>query len=202
MLPVMLPDINLYLVGYRCTGKTGIGRLLACRLRRPFVDCDRALAVAAGRSVRDIVADEGWSGFRLREKRTLHEISRRNGVVVATGGGAVLHPVNVTRMRSSGIVVWLTATPATIRRRMLLDHHSADLRPALTDAAAADEIESVLESRFSAYCTAADFRISTDGRTMAGIADDVTCRLSKHTARTRAKRRTVTCRAHSDPCFG
>ena len=202
MQPVMLPDLNIYLIGYRCTGKTGIGRLLAHRLRRPFVDCDRALAAAAGRSVRDIVADEGWRGFRRREQRTLHEISRRSGVVAATGGGVVLHPMNVTRMRSSGIVVWLTATPATIRQRMLRDHHSADLRPALTDAAAADEIESVLESRISAYCAAADIRISTDGRTMAGIADNVACRLSQRTARTRAKRRTVTCRAHSDPCSG
>lgn len=198
---VIPPEDNLYLIGYRCTGKTGIGRRMAHRLRRPFTDCDQALA-DAGQSVRDIIAAEGWSGFRLREQRTLHAISLRKGMVVATGGGVVLHPVNITRMCSSGIVVWLTATPATIRERMMQDHHTTDLRPALTNAAAADEIESVLESRLPAYIAAADIRISTDGRTMAGIAAEIVCRLSQRTARTRAKRRTTICRAHSDPCSG
>jgi len=191
---------NLYVIGYRCTGKTSIGRALAHRLRRPFVDCDQAVTDAAGRSIRDIVAAEGWHGFRCREHRIIDALSRRSGLVVATGGGVVLDPVNVTRMRRTGIVLWLTATVDTIRERIRQDPDSVELRPSLSGRPPDDEIEPILQQRLPAYCRAADIRVSTDGRAMAAIADDAAVRLSMLTARRNPKRRKRPCRALSGPC--
>jgi shikimate kinase len=112
---------NLFLVGYRCTGKTSVGRTLADLLRRPFVDTDAIVAAEACRAIRDIVSQRGWDYFRDRERSVVRRVCRGKGQVVATGGGVVLDPSNVSAVRRSGWVVWLKCRPATIHRRMTSD---------------------------------------------------------------------------------
>src|SRR5438034_11361464 len=107
----MPPAPRLFLVGYRGTGKTAVGGLLAGALGWSFADADARLEAAAGKSVADVFRDEGEPGFRDREAAVLAELCRAERHVVATGGGVVLRPANRELLRRSGHVVWLTATP-------------------------------------------------------------------------------------------
>jgi shikimate kinase len=106
--------MNLYLVGYRCTGKTSVGRLLAEALVWTFVDMDHELVAEAGIPIEDIVDSQGWEYFREREGQLLERLSLATKQVISTGGGVVTVPENIAMMRGSGKVVWLHASPATI----------------------------------------------------------------------------------------
>ncbi len=158
---------RLYLIGYRCTGKTSVGRELARRLGWAFADTDAILVEDLGMSITQMVEALGWAGFREAEREVLERISReptdpRPGMVVATGGGVVLDPENVRRMRETGRTVWLRATPETIRQRMAGDTATKGQRPPLTCGAADDEIERVLADRTPQYAEAADLTVDTD----------------------------------------
>ena len=154
--------MNVYLVGYRCCGKTGVGSALAGRLGWDFVDTDRLVTAAAGMDVAAIVARQGWEGFRRRERQVLRDICGRRRQVVATGGGIVLDRDNVAAMRRSGLVVWLKASPEVIAARMAADPDGAAGRPALTGLDSQAEIRAVLESRIPLYAAAAHLELDTD----------------------------------------
>lgn len=154
--------MNIYLIGYRCTGKTTAGRLLAQRLGWAFVDADEEIVRTHGMTVSHIVAAQGWEGFRAKEKRVLERICGLNRHVVATGGGVVIDSDNVSRMRQTGFVCWLAARPETIRQRLKSDETSGPLRPALTSQGTGEEIEAVLADRAPLYRNAADAAVDTD----------------------------------------
>ena len=98
---------NLVLVGMPGCGKTRIGRLAAQALGRKFLDMDAQIEREAGMPIPDIFAAEGESGFRARESAVAARLGARTGLVIATGGGAVLRPENVAALRQNGVVVWL-----------------------------------------------------------------------------------------------
>lgn len=161
-LPPCLPrERNLVLVGYRATGKTAVGALLAQKLERPFVDLDRVLEEEMGRSIAALVAEKGWAEFRRREKELVARYGQARGLVLATGGGAVLDPENVSLLRKNGVVIWLRADPATIRGRLCLDEPKESQRPSLTGSGTLDEVAEVLESREPRYQAAAHIVIDT-----------------------------------------
>lgn len=155
--------MNIYLIGYRCTGKSSVGHRLAEKLGCKFVDADRLVERQAGMPVSDIVARFGWPDFRKREKEVIAELSWSNQLVVATGGGVVLDPENVRILRKTGFVVWLKATVETIYARMRQDPVTGTLRPALTDWSLADEIRHTLDERLPLYERARDIEMETDG---------------------------------------
>src|SRR4051812_11920796 len=101
--------VHLYLVGYRGSGKSCVGAIIASWLGRPFLDADAVLEADAGRTIRDIFASEGEAGFRDRETATLRKLSAGPPAVIATGGGVILRAENRELLRSTGFVVWLTA---------------------------------------------------------------------------------------------
>jgi len=164
---------NIYLTGYRCTGKTTVGRSLADVLGRDFVDADETLTSLAGRDVASIVAEEGWEGFRDRESSVLERLAEHGGLVVATGGGVVLRPQNTALMRETGCVVWLTAEPGVIRSRMGADAVTASQRPSLTGRDALAEIEAVLSERGPLYAAAAHVTIATDDLQVSEIVREI-----------------------------
>ena len=165
--------MNLYLIGYRCTGKTTVGRSLAARLGWPLVDTDRVIADRAGMSIDHMVAAYGWPFFRQRESEVVSRVSAGDRQVVATGGGIVLDEGNRQTMKTTGKVVWLTASERCIRTRMLADAATDDNRPPLTGRGLLEEIETVLAERTPLYESAADLVIATDRVRIEEICDRI-----------------------------
>jgi len=159
--------MNLFLIGYRCTGKTSVGEVLARQLGWRFVDIDRLVVESAGVSIVRMVVDHGWPFFREQERQALVSVSTGDRKVVATGGGIVLDERNISTMKQSGRIVWLTASEKTILTRQLGDSATVESRPSLTRQGLAAEITSVLAERRPIYEKAADRVIATDQRTIA-----------------------------------
>ncbi|MFP4032168.1 MAG: shikimate kinase [Desulfococcaceae bacterium] len=162
--------MNLWLIGYRCTGKTTVGRLLAEGVGLRFIDADVALTREIGQSISAFVSENGWAAFRREESKIIQNLSQGDGQIVATGGGVVLDPANVQMMRETGTVVWLTARPETILPRLGKDPGTAENRPALTDEGLAAEVRSTLAEREPLYASAAHHSVETDGRGPSEVA--------------------------------
>lgn len=155
--------MNIFLIGYRGTGKSEVGRGLAALLKRPWLDMDEELMQRLGTTLQSYVGQWGWTAFRREEKSLLQEVSRRDGWVVSTGGGVVLDADNVTAMRSSGQVIWLQASAGTIQERLAADPRTHDLRPPLSAASdPAAEIHDMLGRRMELYRQAAHWQIDTE----------------------------------------
>ncbi len=180
-LELFLKDRNLVLIGGRACGKTSVGRALAQVLQCPFVDLDEALAMEAGRSIADIVAREGWPGFRRREKALVARYAVLSGQVLATGGGVVLDPENVTILREHGLVIWLRADPATLGRRLRQDQGSQASRPSLTGADPDAEMARVLAERQPLYRAAAHVSIDVAELSISEIVERILRIIGEHT---------------------
>lgn len=162
----------IYLVGFRATGKSTIGRLAARELGMDFVDLDRLLCEEAGKTVEEIVAEEGWPGFRAREKDILMRSTYMAGSIVATGGGAVLHQDIWPLLKRGAVVVWLDADEEEIYKR--LSRRTGDSgRPSLTAQSLRSEIRGVLDERLPLYEKVADIRINTDGESVVEVVQKV-----------------------------
>ena len=165
---------GLALVGTRGSGKSTVGRILAERLARPFVDADVEFERKFGRTIASIFAEEGEPAFRDREERVLAELTTsRPGVILATGGGVVLREANREALRSFGRVVWLRADPDVVSSRLRADRLELDRRPALTPAGTLAELAAVLEARSPLYEAVADLIVETSGRTAEGVAEAI-----------------------------
>jgi shikimate kinase len=169
---------NIFLIGYRCTGKTTVARLLAEKLGWDWVDADSVLEGRYGKSIRQIFAEEGEIGFRDKEEQIFAELCRLQRCVVATGGGVISRDVNQQRMRSAGKVIWLTADAQTIWERLQADPATSEQRPALTVGGLA-EIEELLKIREPLYRACADFTISTAGQSTGEIAQQIADKLGE-----------------------
>jgi shikimate kinase len=173
---------GIALIGYRGTGKSTVGRLLAERLDRPFADADREVEALDGRSIRSIFLEDGEPAFREAEARVLADLAARlaDGGVVATGGGAILLESNRQVLREFGLVVWLTADADTLAHRLRSSRRGVDDRPALTVAGTLAEIAEVLEARTPLYREAADAEVSTVGRNAEQVVEAVLEAWSRH----------------------
>jgi len=172
--------VNLYLVGYRCTGKTSVGRLLAEALAWTFVDMDHELVTEAGISIDEIVDSQGWKYFREREGKLLQRLSQATKQVLSTGGGVVTVPENIATMRGSGKVVWLHASPATIAGRMEADRDTAGQRPPLHGNDSVVEIEEVLAERLPLYDEAMHLQVETDDLSLEEVSESILRWLETH----------------------
>ena len=120
-------NTNIYLIGLMGAGKTTIGRQLARRMGRQFIDSDHEIEARTGVRIPIIFEIEGEHGFRAREAQTITELSRHDGLILATGGGAVLNAETRQRLHESGWVVYLDVPPAQLYERT---HHDRN-RPLL-----------------------------------------------------------------------
>ncbi|HUY04731.1 MAG TPA: shikimate kinase [Rhodocyclaceae bacterium] len=112
---------NIFLVGMMGAGKTTVGRQLAKRLKLRFVDTDHEIEARTGVHIPLIFEIEGEAGFRRREAQVLAALTQENNLVLATGGGAVLDPINRANLAKNGIVVYLSVPPARLWERLRQD---------------------------------------------------------------------------------
>ena len=178
-IPEALSHRNLVLIGYRGAGKTAVGRQLSQALGWPLVDLDEELVREAGRTIAGIVAEEGWPGFRRREKELVRRFAGRPGLVLATGGGVVLDPENVARLKEQGILVWLMAPASVLRERLARDAGTADSRPGLQGSDPLAEVEEILAQREPLYRAAADVILDTTDLTPTEVAAKILAALKE-----------------------
>ncbi|MEW5747026.1 MAG: shikimate kinase [Nitrospirota bacterium] len=163
---------NIVLTGFMGTGKTVVGTLLAERLRRPLIDVDSEIEREQRMTVAEIFAREGEAAFRDMEAAVIRRLSERAGVIIATGGGAVVRQENRENLRKNGVVVCLTASPeATLERT-----RAAGTRPLLQVDDPLQRIRELLEAR-GPYYAKADMVIDTEGKTPADVAEEIVQRI-------------------------
>ena len=165
--------MNIYLIGYRGSGKTTIARQLATMLWWNWLDADPHLEQRAGKSIREIFEAEGEAGFREREAKTVVELSAYSQLVVALGGGVVLREENRDKLKTSGKCVWLKASPELLWSRIHADPTTSERRPNLTSQGGLDEVRKLLAERTPLYEQCADFTVETDKRAPFAIATTI-----------------------------
>lgn len=149
--------INVFLVGPMGSGKTTIGRHLAKALRVEFIDSDHEIEKRTGATIPWIFDIEGEEGFRKREKAVIDDLTRRKGMVLATGGGAILAPENRRCLSSRGVVVYLRASVDELYERTAKDKN----RPLLQTDDPKAKLQALLEEREPLYLEVADLVVDT-----------------------------------------
>jgi shikimate kinase len=170
----MLGRPNVYLIGPMGSGKTAVGRRLAALLGKQFLDSDAEIEKRTGVDVRFIFEKEGEARFRQRERDVIADLTTLDGVVVATGGGAILDASNRERLAETGVVVYLETTIDTLVRRT----KSAKTRPLLLNDDPRAVLERLMVVRRPLYEDTADLRIDTTGRQVRAVAADIQQRLA------------------------
>lgn len=153
--------MRIALIGFRATGKSTVGRILAGLLGFALVDMDERLVAGFGESIEGYVQREGWSSFRRAEADLLATLAASERLVVATGGGVVLAEANRALLARHFRVVWLEAGAATVLDRLHRDPRTGAFRPALTELAPDAEVETLLRQREPLYRQTAHLRIDT-----------------------------------------
>lgn len=138
---------NIVLIGFMATGKSTIGRRLAQRLNRDFVDTDKEIETITGRTVAQIFAKDGIKRFRSEENLLAKRLAPKEDLVIATGGGMVLNPENVRLLKEKGVLIALTAPPDIIIARV----KGKKTRPLLQGGALDDRINRLLKEREYLY---------------------------------------------------
>ena len=165
--------MNIILVGYRCSGKTEVGRMLAKEMGRDFIDTDVLIEKDAGYSIETIIKREGWDHFRKIEKRIIKEVSKRDDLIIATGGGVVMNEENVMSLKKNGFIIWLNGKGEVLKERMERDQRSGRIRPSLTGADPLEEIEAVLDVRNPLYERAGDLMVDTSHLSISEVVNSI-----------------------------
>ena len=164
------------LTGFMGTGKTTVGRALAARLAREFVDTDRVIEERHG-PIPTIFAEHGEEAFRRYEREVADELAERRRLVIATGGRTMVDPVNAQRLGTTGDVVCLVASLDTILERVAVDG-ADETRPLLHGDDVRARVADLLAERAAAY--GAFHQIPTDRRTPDELATAITEHLGEH----------------------
>jgi len=160
--------MNLVLIGYRCVGKTTVGKRVASQLRMKFVDTDDLIEQRHG-AIREIVKTQGWPHFRVLEKQIIQEISDQQGLIIAPGGGFILDPDNVMALKRNGLVIWLKADPQVLRAIMTNDPRTLVQRPSLIGKGILEEIEEVATFRAPFYEMVSEVQLDTSAMDVEAV---------------------------------
>ena len=158
---------NIFLVGPMGAGKSTIGKMLADRTNREFIDADAVMVEKTGVEIELIFEIEGEEGFRKRESRLIEELTAQDDIVLATGGGAILNPENRDWLKQRGTVIYLQATAEQLYERTVKDRK----RPLLQTNDRLGKIKEILAVREPIYRQIADIEISTEGKSVKQIVD-------------------------------
>lgn len=157
---------HLFLIGYRGSGKSTVGRLLADRIGWSFVDTDDMVERASSISIKEIFEREGEDSFRrLEESAVASAAARELPTVISLGGGAILRRTNRLQIQDHGSCVWLKGSAQALFRRISADASSEDRRPDLSHCGGYDEVVELLAKREPTYELLANLTVETDGKT-------------------------------------
>lgn len=160
---------NIVLIGLMGSGKSTIGRTIAKKLGRRFIDTDRFIERKIGQTVAEIFEKEGEITFRNIERETIKRVSQYIGMVIATGGGAIKDPENFKNLKSSGWIIALYASPETLYKRI----EGKRIRPILLNQEDPVKVlEDISNKRKSMYAMA-DFQVNTENKEINQIADEI-----------------------------
>ena len=165
----MLGKPSIFLVGPMGSGKTAVGRHLARLFHYGFHDSDADIEARTGVDIQLIFEKEGEAGFRSREKESIERLTRLRAIVLATGGGAVIDPDNRRILAQRGIVVYLATSVDQQLERTRHGRH----RPLLNDTDPERKLAELMQRRAALYAEIADFTVSTDGRRVQLVAEEI-----------------------------
>lgn len=160
---------NIFLVGPMGAGKTSVGRQLAKAMDCEFLDSDREIETRTGVNIPTIFDIEGEDGFRKREQQMIDELTQHEGLVLATGGGAILASENREWLQQRGTVVYLSASADQLYKRTRRDRN----RPLLQTDNPRQRIVELLEKRDPLYRETADITLDTDGHSVRWVVDQI-----------------------------
>jgi shikimate kinase len=163
----MVGKHNIFLIGPMGSGKSAVGKYLARVLNFPFLDSDHEIELRTGADIPLIFEREGEAGFRHRERDAIAELSARERIVLATGGGAVIDADTRRDLTSRGWVVYLETSVAQQAERAGRTRH----RPLLQGTDPARRLGELLQEREPLYREVADLTVSTNGRRVAAVAE-------------------------------
>ncbi|MFH1009116.1 MAG: shikimate kinase [Candidatus Latescibacterota bacterium] len=162
--------MNLVLIGYRGTGKSVVGALVAERLGMKCIAMDASIVEKAGMSIPDIVAKHGWTTFRDIESEIARELAKLDNTIIDTGGGVIERPENIEALQENSRIIWLKASVGMIVSRI----GDSTERPSLTGGKSfTEEVAEVLERRTPKYMSAAQYGIDTDPLTPKEVANRI-----------------------------
>ena len=159
---------NIILVGFMGTGKSVVGKKLAAKFNRDFVELDDMIELREKRPIKDIFEKKGEPYFRLVEKEVVKEASSRKNIVISAGGGAIVDEENFKNLKNSGTIICLKASPETILKRTV----GLKTRPLLNVPDPKKKIEELFKERKS-YYNKADFSIETDNLSIDEIVSKI-----------------------------
>ena len=168
---------NITLTGYMGTGKTIVGQALAEKLNMNLVELDWFIEQEAGMSIPEIFTKEGEIGFREREIAAVKKIAGEKSCVIACGGGIVLNRINIDRLKESSVIVYLTATPKTILKRV---SGEAGQRPLLEAEDRLKTIKEMLKYRRPYYERAAEITVNTSRLSVDAVAEKIIAGLKEY----------------------
>jgi shikimate kinase len=165
----MLAKRNIFLIGPMGSGKSAVGRQLARLFRFTFHDSDADVEAKTGVDISFIFEKEGEAGFRLRERESIERLTSLDGVVLATGGGAVIDADNRRVLAERGAVVYLKTSVDQQLERTRHGRH----RPLLNDTDPEEKLKELMRRRAFLYAEIADLTVSTDGRRVQLVAEEI-----------------------------
>ena len=165
--------MNIALIGYRGTGKTSVGKLLAKKLNRKLLSTDKMIIKKAGMPINKIVKKCGWNRFRHLESEAIKNIGGKDNCIIDSGGGVILKNKNISALKKNCIIVLLKANPKVIASRI----KSSKQRPPLTNKSFIEEVRAVLKQRKEKYNNAADFIISTNNLSIGKVCNKIISKL-------------------------
>lgn len=166
--------MHLYLIGYRGSGKSTVGRLLAQRLSRPYVDSDDLIESESGMSIKDIFANHGELWFRDLESKIVSQVAASaEPTIVSLGGGAILREASQAVIKSTGKCVWLRARAEYLFERIQSDQATQLRRPNLSQIGGFSEVADILAKRTPIYDRLSDLTVVVEGKTPDEICDEI-----------------------------
>lgn len=160
--------MNIVLIGYRGAGKSAVGRILAKRLGMAYVAMDEEIVKRAGMPIPEIVARDGWPGFRDMESDEAGRLAGRDNLIIDTGGGVIERPENIKALQEGASIFWLKASVPVIVSRI---QGGAERPPLTSGKSFTEEVAEVLERRAPKYENAAHHEIDTDDLTPGQVAE-------------------------------